>query len=192
LHQRAETKIDVHEFSIAVHHRCTTIERIEKRRDSRQHVFAIPFMSIAYEYRRISMDLLSNFCVGDFAPSTPAAHRSLRVIREDLSGPCEELLCKGEARGRTTAQAVINGWVVGMLFYAEFNDNRAKRGVVMIGFLGAAIWLSWCGERYDDRHNSALPAVMCAVESIVLVITGAALSCEAPTRASRNNLCRTI
>ena len=54
--------------------------------------------------------------------------------------------------------------------------NRAKRGVVMIGFLGAAIWLSWCGERYDDRHNSALPAVMCATESIVLVITGAALS----------------
>ena len=42
LHQRTEAKIDVHEFSIAVHHRCTTIERIEKRRDSRQHVFAIP------------------------------------------------------------------------------------------------------------------------------------------------------
>jgi hypothetical protein len=54
--------------------------------------------------------------------------------------------------------------------------NRAKRGVVMTVFLGAAIWLSWRGERYDDRHNSALPALMCAVEAIVLVITGAAIS----------------
>jgi hypothetical protein len=54
--------------------------------------------------------------------------------------------------------------------------ERVKRGLVMALFLGAAIWLTWCGEQYDDRHHSMLPVGMCAVESIVLVITGVGIA----------------
>ena len=89
----------------------------------------------------------------------------------------EELLCKRAARGRTAAQAVVKmDWVVESCFMMDVLIERLKRGFVMAFFLGAAIWLTWCGERYDDRHNSTLPVILCAVESIVLVITGVGIA----------------
>ena len=54
--------------------------------------------------------------------------------------------------------------------------SRLKRVLILGAFSFAAIWLVWRGEVYDDRHNSALPAIMCAIESLVLVITGAAMA----------------
>jgi len=54
--------------------------------------------------------------------------------------------------------------------------NRLKRLLILGAFLGAAAWLTWRGEAYNDRHNSALPAIMCSIESIILVITGAAIA----------------
>jgi hypothetical protein len=54
--------------------------------------------------------------------------------------------------------------------------DRSKRLVVLTCFFAAAIWITWRGEMYDDHHHSALPAIMCGVESIVLVITGAAVA----------------
>jgi hypothetical protein len=59
---------------------------------------------------------------------------------------------------------------------------RLKRVLILGAFFVAAVWLAWCGETYNDRHNSPLPAIMCAVESLVLVITGAALAGQRPER----------
>ena len=66
--------------------------------------------------------------------------------------------------------------LLGSCFMLDVLIERVKRGLVMAFFLGAAIWLTWCGERYDDRHHSTLPVFLCAVESIVLVITGAGIA----------------
>ena len=59
-----------------------------------------------------------------------------------------------------------------------FNDvfRRTKRLLILGAFLAAAVWLTWRGESYDDRHNSAIPAIMCSLEALVLVITGAAIA----------------
>lgn len=54
--------------------------------------------------------------------------------------------------------------------------SRLKRVLILGAFLIAAVWLIWRGEAYDDRHNSAIPAIMCAVESLVLVMTGTAIA----------------
>jgi len=56
--------------------------------------------------------------------------------------------------------------------------DRLKRIVLLLLFFGGALWLTWCGERYEDNHNSTLPALMCAVEAIVLILTGAAIMAE--------------
>ena len=54
--------------------------------------------------------------------------------------------------------------------------ETAKRLSILGAFFAAAAWLVWCGESYNDQHNSTLPVIMCAVTSIVLVITGAAIA----------------
>ena len=66
--------------------------------------------------------------------------------------------------------------LLGICFMYNVFVSRLKRALILGAFLLAAVWLVWRGEAYDDRHNSALPAIMCAVESLVLVITGAALA----------------
>ncbi len=65
-------------------------------------------------------------------------------------------------------------WEVVYMFNVIF--NRTKRVFILGAFIVVAAWLIWCGEIYDDRHHSALPAIMCAVTSVVLVITGAAIA----------------
>src|SRR5436189_5981088 len=69
-----------------------------------------------------------------------------------------------------------DGWVVGNLFMFNIVFGRIKRMLILGIFLVAAVWLTWRGEAYDDRHNSGLPAIMCAIEAMVLVMTGAALA----------------
>ena len=71
--------------------------------------------------------------------------------------------------------------LLGICFMYNVFVSRLKRALILGAFLLAAIWLVWRGEAYDDRHNSALPAIMCAVESLVLVITGAALAAKKST-----------
>ena len=66
--------------------------------------------------------------------------------------------------------------LLGICFMYSVFVSRLKRALILGAFLLAAVWLVWRGEAYDDRHNSALPAIMCAVESLVLVITGAAIA----------------
>ena len=59
-----------------------------------------------------------------------------------------------------------------------FNEifNKSKRVFILGAFIVAAAWLVWCGEVYDDKHHSALPAIMCALTSIMLIITGAGIA----------------
>lgn len=87
-------------------------------------------------------------------------------------------MCNRLARRPFYAQAMMDGLVLGC--WEDFMFNlvviRLKRVLILGAFLLAAIWLVWRGEAYDDRHNSALPAIMCAIESLVLVITGAAIA----------------
>ena len=62
--------------------------------------------------------------------------------------------------------------LLGICFMYNVFVSRLKRVLILGAFLLAAVWLVWRGEAYDDRHNSALPAIMCSVESLVLVMTG--------------------
>jgi hypothetical protein len=66
--------------------------------------------------------------------------------------------------------------LLGICFMYNVFVSRLKRALILGAFLLAAVWLVWRGEAYDDRHNSALPAIMCAIESLVLVMTGAAIA----------------
>ena len=66
--------------------------------------------------------------------------------------------------------------LLGICFMFNVVLGRIKRVLILGAFLLAAVWLVWRGEAYDDRHNSALPAIMCSIESLVLVITGAAIA----------------
>ena len=50
-----------------------------------------------------------------------------------------------------------------------------KRCLTLLFFFLIAAYLVWCGNTYNDRNYSLIPAVMCAAESILLMITGAAM-----------------
>jgi uncharacterized membrane protein len=51
-----------------------------------------------------------------------------------------------------------------------------KRAMIFAIFVVAAAWLVWRGNSYNDLNYSLVPAVMCALESLVLVMTGIALA----------------
>src|SRR5689334_5893258 len=51
-----------------------------------------------------------------------------------------------------------------------------KRAMIVTFFVVAAAWLVWRGNSYNDINYSLVPAVMCALESLVLVMTGIALA----------------
>ena len=50
-----------------------------------------------------------------------------------------------------------------------------KRVFILAIFLIAAGWLIWRGNAYTDPRFSIIPAVMCALESLLLVFVGVAL-----------------
>ena len=58
--------------------------------------------------------------------------------------------------------------------------DSLKRWLILGIFFSVAGYLVWCGDHYSDRNYSIIPAVMCAAESIVLMITGAALMRRRP------------
>ena len=50
-----------------------------------------------------------------------------------------------------------------------------KRIFILVAFLIAAGWLVWRGNSYSDPRYSLIPAVMCALESMLLFFVGVAL-----------------
>ena len=50
-----------------------------------------------------------------------------------------------------------------------------KRAFILIGLFLVAGWLVWCGNTYNDRNYSLIPAVMCAAESMLLMFIAVAL-----------------
>ena len=55
------------------------------------------------------------------------------------------------------------------------NLDSVKRYLTLVFFFAIAAYLIWCGNAYNDKNYSLIPAIMCAAESILLMITGAAL-----------------
>jgi hypothetical protein len=55
------------------------------------------------------------------------------------------------------------------------NWELVKRYLILVGFFAGAAYLVWCGNRYNDKNYSLIPALMCAAESVVLMLTGAAM-----------------
>ena len=51
----------------------------------------------------------------------------------------------------------------------------AKRIFILVVFLIASAWLIWRGNSYTDPGFSIIPAVMCALESLLLVFVGVSL-----------------
>ena len=54
-------------------------------------------------------------------------------------------------------------------------SDAVKKVLTFLFFFGIAGYLVWCGNRYNDRNYSLIPAMMCAAESVLLMITGAAM-----------------
>ncbi len=53
--------------------------------------------------------------------------------------------------------------------------DSLKRILFPTFFFLVAAWLVWCGNVYNDKNYSLIPAFMCAAESILLIIKGAAI-----------------
>ena len=64
--------------------------------------------------------------------------------------------------------------VVWKFFMSQMMDSL-KRILFPTFFFLVAAWLVWCGNVYNDKNYSLIPAFMCAAESILLIITGAAI-----------------
>jgi hypothetical protein len=50
-----------------------------------------------------------------------------------------------------------------------------KRWLIFVFFFGVAAWLVWCVDNHNRQNFDILPAVMCGLESILLMMIGAAI-----------------
>ena len=87
----------------------------------------------------------------------------------------EELLCNHRFGRRYYAQAISRSLGLSGSFLCRRYGFFEAYGLIPTFFFSVAAWLVWCGNVYNDKNYSLIPAVMCAAESILLIITGAAI-----------------
>jgi len=86
----------------------------------------------------------------------------------------QELLCNHRFGRRLNAQAVVDAWVAGKIFMLPTMDS-IKRGLILSFLAVMVIWLFWCGRQFNENNYTLFPAVMCAAECVLLILTAAAI-----------------